>query len=146
MQAKLGATGCAAFDIQAVCSGFVYALAIADKLIRSGQHRCALVDDAAGPLPDAALVEVKSGKRFKLDRAVNIIGRSATCDVHIPSEKVSRQSAGIVAEGGRFWVEDLGSPNGVFMGGVRIKKHQLANGDVIQVGDAGFRYEVTSDE
>ena len=43
MQAKLGVAGCAAFDIQAVCSGFVYALAIADKLIRSGQHRCALV-------------------------------------------------------------------------------------------------------
>ena len=43
MQAKLGVKGCAAFDIQAVCSGFVYALAIADKLIRSGQHRCALV-------------------------------------------------------------------------------------------------------
>jgi 3-oxoacyl-[acyl-carrier-protein] synthase-3 len=43
MQAKLGIKGCPAFDIQAVCSGFVYALAIADKLIRSGQHRCALV-------------------------------------------------------------------------------------------------------
>jgi len=43
MQAKLGITGCAAFDIQAVCSGFVYALAIADKMIRSGQHRCALI-------------------------------------------------------------------------------------------------------
>src|SRR5256712_13883842 len=43
MQAKLGMKGCAAFDIQAVCSGFVYALAIADKMIRSGQNRCALV-------------------------------------------------------------------------------------------------------
>ena len=43
MQAKLGIKGCAAFDIQAVCSGFVYALAIADKLMRSGQHRCALI-------------------------------------------------------------------------------------------------------
>jgi 3-oxoacyl-[acyl-carrier-protein] synthase-3 len=43
MQAKLGVAGCAAFDIQAVCSGFVYALAIADKLIRCGQYRCALV-------------------------------------------------------------------------------------------------------
>ena len=43
MQAKLGMKGCAAFDIQAVCSGFVYALAIADKLIRSGQHRRALI-------------------------------------------------------------------------------------------------------
>jgi 3-oxoacyl-[acyl-carrier-protein] synthase III len=43
MQTKLGMNGCAAFDIQAVCSGFVYALTIADKLIRSAQHRCALV-------------------------------------------------------------------------------------------------------
>jgi len=43
MQAKLGMKGCAAFDIQAVCSGFVYALAIADKMIRSGQNRCALI-------------------------------------------------------------------------------------------------------
>ena len=43
MQAKLGVKGCAAFDVQAVCSGFVYALTIADKFIRSGQNRCALV-------------------------------------------------------------------------------------------------------
>jgi 3-oxoacyl-[acyl-carrier-protein] synthase-3 len=43
LQAKLGIKGCAAFDIQAVCSGFVYGLAIADKMIRSGQYRCALV-------------------------------------------------------------------------------------------------------
>lgn len=43
LQAKLGIKGGAAFDIQAVCSGFVYALSIADKFIRSGQNRCALV-------------------------------------------------------------------------------------------------------
>ncbi len=43
LQAKLGVKGCPAFDVQAVCSGFVYALATADKFIASGQHRCALV-------------------------------------------------------------------------------------------------------
>ena len=43
LQAKLGIKGCPAFDVQAVCSGFVYGLAIADKFIRSGQHKCALV-------------------------------------------------------------------------------------------------------
>lgn len=43
LQAKLGIKGCPAFDVQAVCSGFVYALAIADKFLKSGQHRCALV-------------------------------------------------------------------------------------------------------
>jgi 3-oxoacyl-[acyl-carrier-protein] synthase III len=44
LQAKLGVTnGGAAFDLQAVCSGFVYALTVADKFIRSGSHKCALV-------------------------------------------------------------------------------------------------------
>lgn len=43
LQAKLGASGGAAFDVQAVCSGFVYALTVADALIKSGAARCALV-------------------------------------------------------------------------------------------------------
>lgn len=44
LQDKLGITnGAAAFDLQAVCSGFIYALAVADKFIRSGSHKRALV-------------------------------------------------------------------------------------------------------
>jgi 3-oxoacyl-[acyl-carrier-protein] synthase-3 len=43
LQAKLGIAGCAAFDVQAVCSGFVYALTVADAMIRTGSARCALV-------------------------------------------------------------------------------------------------------
>jgi len=43
LQAELGNRGAAAFDVQAVCSGFVYALAVADALIRAGAHRRALV-------------------------------------------------------------------------------------------------------
>ena len=43
IQAALGITRGAAFDMQAVCSGFVYALATADRFLRSGDFRCALV-------------------------------------------------------------------------------------------------------
>ncbi|AXQ28428.1 ketoacyl-ACP synthase III [Solimonas sp. K1W22B-7] len=43
LQAKLGAGTCAAFDVQAVCTGFLYALSIADKFVNSGQSKCALV-------------------------------------------------------------------------------------------------------
>ena len=43
VQNKLGANGCAAFDVQAVCSGFVYALTIADSMIQSGAAHKALV-------------------------------------------------------------------------------------------------------
>ena len=43
VQAKLGCTRGAAFDVQAVCSGFVYALDVADNFIRLGQANTALV-------------------------------------------------------------------------------------------------------
>jgi 3-oxoacyl-[acyl-carrier-protein] synthase-3 len=43
LQAKLGVKGSAAFDVQAVCSGFVYGLATADNFIRAGTHKSALV-------------------------------------------------------------------------------------------------------
>jgi 3-oxoacyl-[acyl-carrier-protein] synthase-3 len=43
LQAKLGASGGPAFDVQAVCSGFVYAVAIADLMVKSGAARNALV-------------------------------------------------------------------------------------------------------
>ena len=43
VQSRLDIHGCAAFDVQAVCSGFVYALATADNFIKAGAARCALV-------------------------------------------------------------------------------------------------------
>ena len=43
LQAKLGMSQCPAFDMQAVCSGFVYALSTADQLMKSDQYRHALV-------------------------------------------------------------------------------------------------------
>lgn len=43
LQGKLGNVGAMAFDIQAVCSGFVYAMSVAEKFIRSGSHKKALV-------------------------------------------------------------------------------------------------------
>lgn len=43
IQGKLGNKGATAFDVQAVCAGFAYALGIAEKFIRSGSHKRALV-------------------------------------------------------------------------------------------------------
>jgi 3-oxoacyl-[acyl-carrier-protein] synthase-3 len=43
LQGRLGNHGATAFDIQAVCTGFVYALGVADKFIKSGSHKTALV-------------------------------------------------------------------------------------------------------
>jgi 3-oxoacyl-[acyl-carrier-protein] synthase-3 len=43
VQLKLGTAGCPAFDVQAVCSGFIYALTVADAMIQSGSAKRALV-------------------------------------------------------------------------------------------------------
>ena len=43
LQGQLGNVGATAFDVQAVCSGFVYAMTIAEKFIRSGSHKTALI-------------------------------------------------------------------------------------------------------
>jgi 3-oxoacyl-[acyl-carrier-protein] synthase-3 len=43
LQSKLGKRNCPAFDVQAVCSGFIYGLSTADQFMRSGQYRNALV-------------------------------------------------------------------------------------------------------
>jgi 3-oxoacyl-[acyl-carrier-protein] synthase-3 len=43
LQEKLGIHGCAAFSVEAACSGFIYALSIADKYVSTGASKCALV-------------------------------------------------------------------------------------------------------
>lgn len=43
LQERLGIHGCAAFSVEAACSGFIYALSIADRFVATGQARCALV-------------------------------------------------------------------------------------------------------
>lgn len=43
LQARLGIHGCPAFSVETACSGFIYALSIADKYIRCGDAKCALV-------------------------------------------------------------------------------------------------------
>ncbi len=87
VQAKLGVIKGAAFDVQAVCSGFIYALAMADNMIRLGQSKCALVIGAEtfsrlldwtdrttcvlfGDGAGAVVLKAIQGKGDKTDRAV----------------------------------------------------------------------------
>ncbi|MBT8439958.1 MAG: beta-ketoacyl-ACP synthase 3, partial [Gammaproteobacteria bacterium] len=43
LQQRLNIHGCAAFDVQAVCTGFIYAVGVADNFIKAGSAKCALV-------------------------------------------------------------------------------------------------------
>ncbi len=78
----------------------------------------------------------ETGRReFVLDRDI-FLGRSAECEVPIPSALVSRRHAKIsIAEGG-YVLEDLGSSNGTFLNGNRIQKNELRDGDKITIGNS----------
>ncbi len=90
LQAKLGARGGAAFDVQAVCSGFVYALGVADRMIASGMARNALVVGA----------EVYSRILDWRDRGTCVLfGDGAGAAVIVPSPAPGVLSAHLHADG-----------------------------------------------
>ncbi|MDF3067893.1 MAG: domain/GGDEF domain protein [Polyangiaceae bacterium] len=74
------------------------------------------------------------------------VGRSQDSEMWLSDDGVSRRHATLVREGDHYMVEDEGSANGTFVGGVKITRHELKDGDVIQFGPtAVFRYSL-SDE
>jgi len=90
LQAKLGARGGPAFDIQAVCSGFVYALAVADRMIAAGMARNALVVGA----------EIYSRILDWNDRGTCVLfGDGAGAVVLVPSRVPGIHSAHLHADG-----------------------------------------------
>jgi 3-oxoacyl-[acyl-carrier-protein] synthase III len=90
LQEKLGARGGAAFDVQAVCSGFVYALALADRMIVSGMAKNALVVGA----------EIYSRILDWNDRGTCVLfGDGAGAVVLVPSAEPGILSAHLHADG-----------------------------------------------
>jgi len=95
VQRKLGVPTCIAFDVQAVCSGFVYALSVADGFVARGVAKCALVIGAEemtrlmdwtdrstcvlfGDGAGALVVEPQEGQGTKADKG--LLGFALRCD------------------------------------------------------------------
>lgn len=95
VQRKLGTPTCIAFDVQAVCSGFVYALSVADGFVARGLAKCALVIGAEemtrlmdwtdrstcvlfGDGAGAVVVEPREGQGTKADQG--LLGFALRCD------------------------------------------------------------------
>ncbi len=110
-----------------------------------GQTALTFTSAAAGLFPEAYLVSMSgahAGTRHRL-HGQNTLGRTSSADVVVPSAQVSRRHADVFAVEGEFWIADLGSTNVTLVNGRRLgsKPHRLMAGDVVQVGDAVFRYE-----
>ena len=98
----------------------------------------------AAPPPVAArnwVVGLQSGELVRIDKDTMIIGRSRTCDIVIPSAKVSRQHASLSRVDGDLYIEDLGSANGVWLNGEKITRAKVSSGDTFTISDETLMFE-----
>jgi pSer/pThr/pTyr-binding forkhead associated (FHA) protein len=69
-----------------------------------------------------------------------VIGRTTDNDLQIDSRLISRHHCQLVSTREYSVIEDMGSTNGIVVGGRRLKRHVLKDGDVVQLGAHAMRY------
>lgn len=125
LQSKLGGSTCPAFDVQAVCAGFIYALSVADQFIKNGSVKNALVVGA----------ETFSNLLDWDDRGTSVLfGDGAGAVVLKASEEPGVLSTHIYADGN--YANILSVPGQVCGGGIKGK------GTVEMDGGAVFKFAV----
>jgi len=88
---------------------------------------------------------VVGGQVYELHDGENVIGRDRTATVHIESGSVSRLHARITVAGNAATVEDLGSKNGTFLRGKRLRSPAtLSDGDDLVFGSVAALFRLTS--
>lgn len=80
------------------------------------------------------------GRQIEVESDSICIGKSRRCDVSLPDDTVSRQHAEIHREAGGYRFRDLGSTNGSYVGGARVKDAYLKPGDVLGIGKVQLRF------
>jgi len=79
-------------------------------------------------------------KDYELDKEILTIGRKPDNDIHIDNLAVSGNHAKILTILNDSFIEDLGSTNGTYIGGNKITKHALQNGESIVIGKHELKY------
>ena len=89
----------------------------------------------------AFLFNKLTNERYPLNQSVSKIGRDQTNNISITNDHyVSRHHAWVLQMQGAYWVEDLGSTNGVEFQGRKIDSKRVEEGDVYQLCDYEVRF------
>jgi len=78
--------------------------------------------------------------RYAISKAAVRIGRKPDNDIVMKNNSVSSHHAELIKRGDKFIIADLEASNGVFVGGKRVDKVSLADGDVIELGEVRLRF------
>jgi Ca-activated chloride channel family protein len=94
----------------------------------------------------AQLVGVEGPVRGRVFRlwTETLIGRSSRCDVTVEHESMSRNHARVQFLDDHFLLVDLGATTGTTLNAAPIQSARLANGDVVRMGDAVWRFEISA--
>jgi DNA-binding winged helix-turn-helix (wHTH) protein len=95
---------------------------------------------AAAPSPARLVCR---GAIFDVPAGTSVIGRERVCEIRIDAESISRQHARITVTGGEVWLEDLGSKNGTWVAGERIRARvALTDGGSFRLGSETIRLDI----
>ena len=92
---------------------------------------------------DACLVVIYGldlGKKYNVDRANIVIGRSSKADIQIDQESVSRNHCKLINTGKSIMLRDLGSTNGTYVNDEMVDEYVLRDGDFIKIGRCIFKF------
>lgn len=106
-------------------------------------------NNGADPNVNVSLVAVKGrlqSKSFSLTEGERLsIGRGDKADIQIMDHGLSRLHCAIGREADSFFVEDLGSRNGTWINGIRIKRAHLSPGDEVRIGGIEFEFSAATE-
>jgi DNA-binding NtrC family response regulator len=89
-----------------------------------------------------------SGKTFEIDDLAHrqvLVGKSASCDIRLTDPTASRRHASLELDDAEVWARDLGSSNGTFLEGVRIRDAAIGPGQVLKLGGTSLRFSLGSE-
>ena len=102
------------------------------------------ISDVSEEYPMVVAVIDERMVRCPLQKPCMTIGRDFGNDIQLFRKHVSRRHARIVTDGSSTIIEDLGSKNGVMVGGERVNSHRLRDGDTFIIGGICFKFRERS--
>jgi hypothetical protein len=116
---------------------------VGNTMIFSNSRRVRNAVEQTGSRRRPKALLVVAGRRLLVPPNGAAIGRSRDCDVVLEDSSISRRHAELRPEGTVWWIEDLGSTNGVRVNGLTIRGAQeLSSGDRIEMGSTEILFEI----